>query len=370
MRLWIIFAPPLLVVLPKSDLSATASLVELQHEFDRLGEEILRQLPCCATPGEVEAQRLAIFGKKGSLTLLMQRVGQLLPLERPLLGAHANQWKGRLESAFGAVQARLQDQEIAQRVAAENLDLTLPSRQPHAGRLHLITQTAERIVHILECLGFDPVEGPEAESEYYNFEAVNIGPDHPARDMQDTFYLGPARVLRTHTSSVQMRILQAENPPLRILSYGAVYRSDDLDATHTPMFHQIEGLWIDRHITMAHLKGVLEYLLQELFGADTPVRLRPSYFPFVEPGAEVDIGCLGCSTARDSPCRLCKGSGWIEILGAGLVHRRLFELSGKPHYSDTTYRGFAFGVGVERIAMLLHALTDIRRLYRNDGRWV
>jgi phenylalanyl-tRNA synthetase alpha chain len=221
------------------------------------------------------------------------------------------------------------------------------------------------MIQILSRIGFDVTVGPEAETDFLNFEAVNIPADHPARDMQDTFFLGPGVVLRTHTSAVQMRSMRTQSWPVRILCPGAVYRCDN-DATHSPMFHQIEGLWVDRNVRMSDLKGTLEFWARELFGAGTKIRLRPSYFPFVEPGAEVDVSCFQCRVKASDSCRVCKGTGWLEVLGAGMVHPRLFEMAGYPQEDDVT--GFAFGMGIERIAMLLYEVPDLRLLFQGDAR--
>lgn len=244
------------------------------------------------------------------------------------------------------------------------MDVTLPSRLPYRGALHPVTQTTHRIIQALSRLGFDVMTGPEVETEFLNFEAVNIPKDHPARDMQATFFMSPGVVLRTHTSAVQMRAMRSQSWPLRILCPGAAFRCDH-DATHLPMFHQVEGLWIDRDVKMSDLKGTLEFFAKEIFGAETKIRLRPSYFPFVEPGAEVDVSCFKCQ--GDEDCSICKGTGWVEILGAGMVHPQLFKCAG---YDPSQVTGFAFGVGVERIAMLLHQIPDLRLMCQGDMRFL
>jgi phenylalanyl-tRNA synthetase alpha chain len=272
---------------------------------------------------------------------------------------------------------------LDEKLKTERIDVSLPARLPHRGSLHPVTETTRKIIQVFSRLGFDVMTGPEAETDFLNFEAVNIPADHPARDMQDTFFLGPGVVLRTHTSSVQMRAMRGQKWPVRMLAPGAVYRADS-DATHSPMFHQVEGLWIDRGVKMSDLKGTLAFFAREIFGAETKIRLRPSYFPFVEPGAEVDVSCFQCRTKPSDTCHICRGSGWLEILGAGMVHPRLFQMAGYdpgpdaagvgrpaaplPLPSDVT--GFAFGMGVERIAMLLHRITDMRLLFQNDERFL
>jgi phenylalanyl-tRNA synthetase alpha chain len=340
----------------------------VKDKLDAIGSQALSQVEAASTPEALEQVRISVLGKKGALSEVLKGLGQVDAKDRPAIGAAANEWKRKIEVALEERGAKLAAAVLEKRLQSERLDVSLPGRRPARGTLHLITQTTRRIVAVLSRLGFEVTTGPEAETEYLNFEAVNIPKDHPARDMQDTFFLGPGVVLRTHTSSVQMRTMRAQQPPIRILCPGAVYRSDS-DATHTPMFHQVEALWVDQHVRMSDLKGTLAYFAREMFGETTKVRLRPSYFPFVEPGAEVDVSCFACkgtgSTAAGG-CRLCKTSGWIEILGAGMVHPRLFELAG----FSRTATGFAFGMGVERIAMLLHQVPDLRLMFEGDPRFL
>ncbi|MGZ3698478.1 MAG: phenylalanine--tRNA ligase subunit alpha, partial [Bdellovibrionota bacterium] len=250
----------------------------------------------------------------------------------------------------------------------ERVDTSAPARAPYRGAHHLVTQTTRRMLQIFTRIGFDVTTGPEIDTEFLNFEAVNIPADHPARDMQDTFFMGPGVVMRTHTSSVQMRAMRSQKWPVRVLSPGAVYRCDN-DATHSPMFHQVEGLWVDRGVKMSDLKGTLQYWAKEMFGPETKIRLRPSYFPFVEPGAEVDVSCAWCkgkgTTGNGETCKVCKGSTWLEILGAGMVHPQLLKLAG---YDDPELTGFAFGIGVERVAMLLHEIPDLRLMFQGEMR--
>jgi phenylalanyl-tRNA synthetase alpha chain len=352
--------------------TAQGSLVE---KLDHIGGQALEQLKSAGGLEALEQVRVATLGKKGALSEVLKGLGSASPEERPKIGAVANEWKRKIEEALEARKAVLEQAELDQRIQSERIDVSAPSRVPHRGSLHLITQTTRRILDVFGRLGFDVTTGPEIETEFLNFEAVNIPADHPARDMQDTFFMGPGVVLRTHTSSVQMRAMRAQKWPVRILCPGAVYRSDS-DATHTPMFHQVEGLWIDRGVRMSDLKGVLQYFAREIFGAETQIRLRPSYFPFVEPGAEVDVSCFNCrgkgETAR-SNCRLCKSTGWIEILGAGMVHPRLLEMAGYAEPgkgAESGLTGFAFGMGVERIAMLLHEYPDLRLLFQGDQRFL
>jgi phenylalanyl-tRNA synthetase alpha chain len=312
--------------------------------------------------------RISLLGKKGSLSEVLKGLASVSPEERPVIGAAANEWKKKIEAALDARKQALDQIVLLEQLQKEKLDVSGPSRLIHRGSLHLVTQTVRRMTQVLSRLGFDVTLGPEAETDYINFEAVNIPADHPARDMQDTFFLGPGVVLRTQTSGVQMRTMMAQQAPVRILCPGAVYRCDH-DATHSPMFHQVEGLWVDRNVRMSDLKGVLQFWAKDLFGSQTQIRFRPSYFPFVEPGAEVDVSCFRCRVKPSDDCRICKGTGWLEILGAGMVHPRLFQTAG---YSDPlgNLTGFAFGIGVERIAMLLYEVPDLRLLFQGDARFL
>jgi phenylalanyl-tRNA synthetase alpha chain len=341
------------------------------EQLKSIGAKALADLAQVSTLEALEEFRVSVLGKKGSFSEVMKGLGAISASDRPAIGAAANEWKRKLEEALDARKSALEEKRLAAQLEGERIDVSLPSRLTHAGALHPITQTTRKIVQVFSRLGFDVTTGPEIETEFLTFEAVNIPKDHPARDMQDTFFAGPGVVLRTHTSPVQMRAMREKGQwPVRILSPGAVYRCDD-DATHSPMFHQIEGLWVDHGVKMSHLKGVLEFFAREIFGSDSRIRLRPSYFPFVEPGAEVDVSCFNCSGRADDGCRVCRGSGWLEILGAGMVHPRLFEMAGfdkKSGYEGLT--GFAFGLGVERIAMLLHRISDLRLMYQGDLRFL
>ncbi|MGK5084649.1 phenylalanine--tRNA ligase subunit alpha [Bdellovibrionota bacterium FG-1] len=341
----------------------------LTAKLDGIGNATLEQLAQASSLDVLEQVRVAVLGKKGALSEVLKGLGAVSSEERPKAGAAANEWKRRIEAALESRKNQLEQAQLDERIRTEKLDITLPARMPHRGSLHLITQTTRRIIEVFSRLGFDVMTGPEIETEFLNFEAVNIPADHPARDMQDTFFMAPGVVLRTHTSSVQMRAMRSQKTPIRILCPGAVYRSDS-DATHTPMFHQVEGLWVDHGVRMSDLKGVLQFFAREVFGAETEIRLRPSYFPFVEPGAEVDVSCFMCrgkSAAVKNACRLCKSTGWIEILGAGMVHPRLLEMAG---YTDPGLTGFAFGMGVERISMLLHEVPDLRLMFAGDSRFL
>ncbi len=341
-------------------------------KIDSIGEQALKEILGALSLDALELVRISVLGKKGGLSEVLKGLGSATAEERPKIGAAANEWKRKIEATLDERKATLEKAVLDAKIQNERIDVSLPARASHRGSLHIVTQTFRRIVQVFSRLGFDVATGPEIETEFLNFDAVNIPSDHPARDMQDTFFMGPGVVLRTHTSAVQIRAMRSQKWPVRILSPGAVFRADS-DATHTPMFHQVEGLWVDRGVTMSDLKGCLTYFAREIFGAETEIRLRPSYFPFVEPGAEVDVSCFLCrrkaKEARGS-CHLCKGTGWIEILGAGMVHPRLLEVVG---YSDAAARGltgFAFGMGIERIAMLLHEVPDLRLMFQGDSRFL
>jgi phenylalanyl-tRNA synthetase alpha chain len=324
-------------------------------------------LACLADGGDeaaIEALRVRYLGRKGELTTAMRHMRDLSAEERPAMGALLNQIKdeieARIDDALSAARARARAAR-----AAERIDVTEPGRRSSLGRLHPLMQTMDEIVDVFRDLGFSVAEGPEIEDDYHNFEALNFPPDHPARDMQDTLFVPGDLVLRTHTSPVQIRVMETRQPPLRVVVPGAVYRHDS-DTTHSPMFHQVEGFMVDKRITFGDLKGVLTHALQRLFGADRPVRLRPSFFPFTEPSAEVDIGCFGCA-GRERSCRICKGSGWLEILGAGMIDPNVFRNVG---YDPEEVSGFAFGMGIERMTMLRHQIDDIRLFFANDVRFL
>jgi phenylalanyl-tRNA synthetase alpha chain len=342
------------------------------EKLDAIGDQALRSIHAASSLDALEQVRIAVLGKKGSLSEVLKGLGAVAASERPKIGGVANEWKRKIEAALEERKSSLEASLLQEKLQKERIDVSIPARIHHRGALHIISQTTRRMMDVFGRIGFDVTLGPEAETEFLNFEAVNIPADHPARDMQDTFFLGPGVVLRTHTSSVQMRSMRAEKWPIRIVCPGAVYRCD-YDATHSPMFHQVEGLWVDRGVRMSDLKGVLEYFAREMFGSGTKIRLRPSYFPFVEPGAEVDVSCFRCRVKPTDSCRVCKGTGWLEILGAGMVHPRLFEMGGYLNSSTSEgsspeLTGFAFGIGVERIAMLLHEVPDLRMLYQGDVR--
>ncbi len=312
---------------------------------------------------DLQQVRARFLGRKGELTAIMKGMGGLPAEQRPAFGAFANQVKERLEARFDGRLAELRALELQRRLSAERLDVTLPGRRSRRGSRHPITQVTEELVGIFAGLGFGVAEGPEVERDFYNFEALNIPRDHPARDMQDTFYVSDDVVLRTHTSPVQIRTMLKQAPPVRIVAPGTVYRRDS-DITHSPMFHQIEGFLVDRKVTFGDLKGILTTFINAYFGTGTGVRFRPSFFPFTEPSAEVDIQCVICGGGG---CRVCKQSGWLEILGSGMIDPEVFKAVG---YDPDVYTGFAFGMGIERIAMLKYGVNDLRLFYENDLRFL
>ena len=312
----------------------------------------------------LEELRISYLGKKGAVTGLLKNLGQLSAEERPKAGAEINAVKQQLNEQLNARKASLQDAALASQLAEEAIDVTLPGRRAETGSLHPITRTIQRMETFFSSMGFEVVEGPEIEDDYHNFEALNIPVHHPARAMHDTFYVDDTHVLRTHTSGVQVRTMEAQQPPIRVICPGRVYRCDS-DLTHSPMFHQVEGLLIDETSNFGHLKGLLEDFLHAFFERDDlSVRLRPSYFPFTEPSAEVDIQCVKCSGAG---CRVCSHTGWIEVLGCGMVNPKVLEMSG---IDPDKYRGFAFGMGVERLSMLRYGIGDLRLNFDNDLRFL
>jgi phenylalanyl-tRNA synthetase alpha chain len=331
---------------------------------DAILEEARGATAAAHSAAELEQVRVRFLGRQGALTQLLRSLGTLPPEERPVVGAAANEAKRQLEALL---EARVDEARRAERVSErrrQRLDLTLPGRRPPLGTVHPLTRVHDEIVTIFAGLGFSVAEGPDIETDYYNFEALNIPADHPARDMQDTFYLPGGLLLRTHTSPVQIRTMLAQKPPVRIVVPGRVHRRDVPDASHSPVFHQVEGLAVDRHVTMADLKGTLELFAREMFGPKSRIRFRPSFFPFTEPSAEVDVVCFLCG---GDGCRVCKQSGWLEILGSGMVHPQVLKNVG---YDPEEVTGWAFGMGIERIAMLKYGIDDIRLFYENDLRFL
>lgn len=338
----------------------------MEQELKSLQVEALKEIAASLDLNALNDVRVKYLGKKGSLTGILRGMGKLSPEERPVVGQLVNAVRKELETAIANKQAELKQAELANRLATEKIDVTLPGRRNSLGHLHPLTVTLEKMKKIFTGMGYSIAEGPQIESDYYNFEALNLPKDHPARDMQDSFYITEDILLRSQTSPVQARTMEAHEPnsPIRIIAPGHVYRRDDYDATHSPMFTQVEGLCIDKNISFADLKGTLITFLQQMFGKDVKVRFRPSFFPFTEPSAEVDISCVMC---KGKGCRVCKGTGWLEILGAGMVHPHVLEMSG---YDPEKVSGFAFGMGVERIAMLAYGIDDLRLFYDNDVRFL
>ncbi len=337
----------------------------MEEKLLAIKEAALAELGQAANPEALKELRVKYLGKKSPMTEILRGMGKLPPEERPKIGQIVNQIKAELTQALNAKGAQLDQAALAAKLAQERVDITLPGRAPLRGHLHPLTLTLREIKKIFMRMGFEVMEGPEIENDYYNFEALNLPKDHPARDMQDTFYITEEYLLRTQTSPIQARTMQAREPntPIRMIAPGTVYRCD-YDATHSPMFHQVEGLVIDEDISLADLKGTLELFLREMFGSSVKVRLRPSFFPFTEPSAEVDMSCVICG---GKGCRVCKNSGWLEILGSGMVHPNVLTMSG---YDPSKMTGFAFGMGVERIAMLKYGIDDLRLFFENDLRFL
>ena len=315
-------------------------------------------------PQEIDELRVRFLGKKGELTGILKQMGKLSPEERPVIGQLANEVRSWIETDIETRLTEIKASQMAARLESEKLDVTLPGKRPQFGAKHPLSIVLDEIKEIFIGMGFEIADGPEVETDYYNFEALNIPKDHPARDTQDTFYINENILLRTQTSPVQVRVMEQKKPPIRIISPGRVYRSDALDATHSPLFHQIEGLVVDKGITFADLKGTLETFIKRLYGEDSVVRFRPHHFPFTEPSAEVDVQCFNC---KGEGCRLCKGEGWIEILGCGMVHPKVLSNCG---IDPEVYSGFALGMGLERVVMRRYNIDDIRLFYENDVRFL
>lgn len=335
----------------------------MREKLEQMQKEALAEIDGVTTEEELQSLKVRFLGKKGELTSIMKGIGALSAEERPLIGQVVNSVRDRLEESFTKSSASLKESLKNARLRSERLDVTLPGRRSHRGTKHPVTLVVEEICDIFAGLGFLVAEGPEIELDYYNFEALNFPKDHPARDMQDTFFVQDNMLLRTHTSPVQIRTMLQQKPPVRIIAPGTVYRCD-YDATHSPMFHQIEGLMVDKGVTFGDLKGILTIFTNQMFGNDIGVRLRPSFFPFTEPSAEVDIACVIC---RGKGCRVCKNTGWLEILGAGMVDPEVFR---HVEYDAEKVNGFAFGMGIERVAMLKYGISDMRLLFENDVRFL
>lgn len=333
------------------------------EDLEELKQRAQDAIEAAADARVLEELRVEYLGKKGQITALLKGLSSLEPDQRREAGARINVVKQDVQTWISDKKVGLEQEAIEQRLAAETIDVTLPGRGAQTGRLHPVTRTIERIEDFFTSAGFSVADGPELEDDYYNFEALNFPPHHPARAEHDTFFVDERTVLRTHTSPVQVRVMEQSEPPLRVICPGRVYRCDS-DLTHTPMFHQVEGLLVDEQSSLADLKGLIAQFLQVFFEAELEVRFRPSYFPFVEPGAEVDIQCVHC---MGKGCRVCSHTGWLEVMGCGMVHPRVFEMSG---IDPERYAGFAFGMGVERLAMLRYGVGDLRMFFENDLRFL
>ena len=335
----------------------------MKEKLEEIRASAVKTIEAAADLASLENLRVRFLGRKGALTELLRGLAQVSPEDRPLLGKIANEVKQAVSQALESRKEALSASEESASASTERVDLTLPGRRPLRGHKHPVMRVAEEAIDIFVQLGFQVATGPDVETEYYNFDSLNTPSDHPARDLHDTFFVKPGVVLRTHTSPVQMRVMERTQPPVAVIVPGRVYRVDQ-DASHSPMFYQIEGLLVDKGIRFADLKGVLMLFIHRYFGPNTRMRFRPHYFPFTEPSAEVDISCTVCS---GKGCRVCKYSGWLEILGCGMVHPQVFRYA---NYDYETYTGFAFGMGIERIAMLTHAISSIHYLYENDLRFL
>lgn len=335
----------------------------MREQLEQLKTEALQSIKTASGIESLQEIRVRLLGRKGELTSLMKGLGALSADERPLVGQLVNTLRDEIESTLESAMSEAKESAKADRLNSERIDVTLPGRKAARGSKHPVTLIVEEVSEIFAGLGFAVAEGPEIEHDWYNFEALNFPPEHPARDMQDTFFVENNLLLRTHTSPVQIRTMLKQKPPLRIIAPGTVYRCDS-DATHSPMFHQIEGLMVDKAVTFGDLKGILTAFTNQLFGQNTGVRLRPSFFPFTEPSAEVDIACVICG---GKGCRVCKNSGWLEILGAGMVDPEVYR---HVNYDAEDISGFAFGMGIERIAMLKYGIKDMRLLFENDVRFL
>ncbi len=336
----------------------------MQEQLTAIQQAASTALKNAQTLDVLEELRIQYLGKKGELTAVMKGMGKLSPEERPLVGQLANQVRNEIETALEEKKSVLESAAADAKILRETIDVTMPGKRSGKGKKHPLTTVLDDLKDIFIGMGFTIAEGPEVELDYYNFEALNIPKDHPARDTQDTFYIDENVVLRSQTSPVQVRTMENQKPPIRVIAPGRVYRSDAVDATHSPVFHQIEGLVVDKGITMADLKGTLEVFVKKLYGEETKLRFRPHHFPFTEPSAELDISCFNCG---GKGCRICKGEGWIEILGCGMVHPRVLSGCG---IDPEEYSGFAFGIGLERITMFRYGIDDLRLYFENDVRFL
>ena len=336
----------------------------VKEKLEEIRQKALASIEEAKDQDSLNDVRVKVFGKKGEFTQVQKSMKDVAPEDRPKVGAMINEARAAIEEKMTEAREKMQQKALEERLKRETIDVTLPAKKNKIGHRHPNTIALDEVEKIFIGMGFDVVEGPEIEKDYYNFEALNIPANHPAKDEQDTFYINKDILLRTQTSPVQVRQMEAKKPPIRMIAPGRVFRADEVDATHSPSFHQIEGMVIDKGITFSDLKGTLEMFVHKLFGEDTKVKFRPHHFPFTEPSAEMDVSCFKCG---GKGCRFCKGEGWIEILGCGMVHPKVLRMSGiDPDF----YSGFAFGVGLERIALLKYEIDDMRLLYENDIRFL
>jgi phenylalanyl-tRNA synthetase alpha chain len=336
----------------------------MKEKIGRVKEQSQKEIAECKDVKELNNLRVKYLGKKGELTVILRGMGGLSPEERPVVGSLVNQVRDELENLIESKEKELKKEELLKKLETENIDVTEPSKKVNLGSIHPISQIIDEVEEIFLGMGYQIADGPEVEKAIYNFDKLNTPPDHPARDVQDTFYITDDIVLRSQTSPVQARVMENQKPPIKIICPGAVYRSDSVDATHSPVFHQIEGLVVDKNISMADLKGTLEMFAKKCLGENTKIRFRPHHFPFTEPSAEADVSCFVCG---GKGCRVCKGEGWIELLGCGMVHPNVLKNCG---INPEEYSGFAFGFGVERIAMAKFGIEDMRLLFENDVRFL
>ena len=336
----------------------------MKEKLQKIREDAIRQIEASGDLSKLNDVRVAVLGKKGELTAVLKSMKDVSPEERPLVGQLVNETRESIEKILDETKKKLEAAELDAKLRREVIDVTLPAKKNNVGHRHPNTIALEEVERIFTGMGYEVVEGPEVEYDHYNFELLNIPANHPAKDEQDTFYITKDILLRTQTSPVQARIMETGRMPIRVIAPGRVFRSDEVDATHSPSFHQVEGLVVDKGITFADLKGTLEQFAKEFFGPDTKVKFRPHHFPFTEPSAEVDVTCFKCG---GKGCRMCKGSGWIEILGCGMVHPHVLEMCG---IDPEVYSGFAFGIGLERVALLKYEIDDMRLLYENDKRFL
>lgn len=339
----------------------------MKEQLQAIKDKTLESLGSVADLKALEDIRVNVLGKKGELTSILKGMKDVAPEDRPMIGALVNEVRQTIEGKLEETKVNLQKIAREKQLIEEVIDVTMPSKKKVLGHRHPMHIVLEDVKNIFIGMGYQVVQGPEIEEDYYNFTALNMPDEHPARDEQDTFYIDKEFVLRTSTSPTQVHVMEKSQPPIRVVAPGRVFRSDEVDATHSPMFHQIEGLVIDKNITMADLKGALAVFAKELYGENANVRFRPHYFPFTEPSAEMDVSCFACGGEGDSSCRICRGTGWIEILGCGMVHPRVLEMSG---IDPTEYSGFAFGMGLDRITMLRYGIEDLRLFFENDVRFL